>query len=334
MEYRKVILPFEKYHLPEKRLPFALPPIVKEFNYQVISGVYRPYWNKCLCGNKEFDLVASVDKSGFIAPLAMCRKCGMLMVNPRYSEVFYQDLRMHKHYFLTFYGYDQPKEYALAKFNPLEGSDIFNLVKHGINIDTQTTVVEISSGAGWNLIPFINKGAKVKGFEDDKTFVEIGQSLGMDIEHLPVNNLSEVDQAFDIVIMSGVLNRMFSPIDVLKKALTLVKDTGIIYIDVPRLNYKTLDFRLDWFYYFSVDAFRFFIAEAGLKPLEVRLLDDRIAGVFRKEDFQNSKYLLTRSRIQTYKSLKRLRRREVWRFSKKIKDLNDVPIFKILDKID
>ena len=331
MEYHDIILPFEKFHLPERRVTGGMPQIVREFNSQVEDGVYRLYWNKCLCGSTEFDLIASVDKKGFLAPLAVCRHCGTMIMTPRYTDVFYTDLRNHRDYFPTFFGYEHPRDYVLAKYNHLEGADIFKLVKHVVNITSETTVLELGAGAGWNLLPFVNAGAQVVGYEQEKDFVELAQSLGMNIQLLALNNLPE-QGGFDVLILSGVINRITTPLDFLQKAITLVKEGGVIYIDVPLLNMRALDYRVDWFYYFSEDSFRYFIAESGLKPLEVRIVSGRVSGVFRREEFPNSKYLLTRNKAHTYKDLRRLRRRENWHFSKKLKTLTHAPIFRVLEK--
>ncbi len=333
MEYHDIILPFEKFHLPERRVTGVLPQIVREFNNQVEAGVYRLYWNKCLCGSTDFDLIASVDKKGFLAPLAVCRHCGTMIMTPRYTDVFYTDLRSHRDYFLTFYGYGHIRDYVLAKYNPLEGADIFKLVKHVVNITSGTTVLEIGAGAGWNLLPFVNAGAQVLGYEPEKDFVELAQSLGMNIKQIAFNKLPEKGE-FDVLVLSGVINRIGSPLEFLQKAITLVREGGIIYIDVPLLNVRTLDYRVDWFYYFSEDSFRYFIADTGLKPLEIRVISGRVAGVFRREEFPNSKYLLTRNKAYTYKMLRRLRRCERWHFSKKLKTLTHVPIFRVLEKDD
>ncbi len=333
MKRENLLLPFEKYFFPEKRVSPQLAQIVKEFNHQVISGVYRPSWNKCLCSNKDFDIIAGVDKYGFIAPLSICKSCGMISLNPRFSDTYYTDLRKHKSYFETFFGYADPREYAFSKINLFQGTSIFSLLKHVMNIDKETKVLEIGAGAGWNFLPFIQAGIHIKGYEEDKTFVDIGISLGMDIEQKGIEKLPE-QADYDVIILSGVLNRVYLPLATLSRVKNLVKPSGIIYIDVPVLNFKTLNYRVDWLYYFTPDTFRYFVADIGLKPLEIRMIDGHIAGVFRKEDFPNSRYLLTRNKQQSYKYLKRLRYREAWTFSKKLKNKEDVPFSRIFEKND
>jgi len=333
MNFSKILLPYEKYHIPQKRVLVELHSLVREFNYHILSGLYPLYPYKCLCGEKQdFDLLATVDKKGFIVPLSVCRKCGMVAVNPHYSDVFYLDLKKHKYFFQVFYGVDNHKDYVFSKLNTLEGYDIYNLVRQVLKIGKDTKILEIGSGAGWNFLPFIRVGAKVKGYEEDKQFVDLAKTLGLDVDLVNLDKLPK-EGKFDVIILSNVLNKMFSPLEFLLEVKSLLNESGILYVDMPKLNIKKMDYIIDSFYYFTTDTLRYFMNEYGFKPLEVIKTNEKIAGVFRFEQFLNSKYLLIRNKKIIYKEIRKLRRIESFKFTKKIKNKTDVQTIKLLQRI-
>jgi SAM-dependent methyltransferase len=79
---------------------------------------------------------------------------------------------------------------------------------------------------------------------------------------------------FDVIIMNHVLEHVFSPMDFLMRANSLLTDNGVIIIEVPFELYTPLFGRIgDWKHvaYFSTSVLRNFLLKAQFNPFHVTL---------------------------------------------------------------
>ncbi len=332
MAIHEILLPFRKYHIPEtEKIKEDIRDFVLKINEQILQGKYRLEEHKCLCGSEDFDLVASIDRYGFIDPISVCRNCGLVSINPGYSEIFYKDLHSAEEYYKVFHNSQNAREYALANFTPIAGQNIFNAVKPYIELNENTQILEIQSGAGWHLLPFKQAGAQVSGIETDEELAQWGNKTGINIINSDIEKFDPKNK-YNLLILANVLNKVNHPVNYILKAIKLLSDNGLTYIEVPLFHPDKPRFCLNSQYYFTPDSFKYFFAEANLIPLEVKVRHDKIIGIFKKGIYQNSPFLMQRNKKNTYKAITKLKRKNYLLFSKKIKSRDDVLVFRIFEQ--
>ncbi len=324
IKFHKLLLPLEKFHIPDfTRIPSNKADLVQKLNNEILSNKYRLLPTKCLCGGQDFDIIATVDKYSVLLPTVMCRTCGTIQTNPRFSELFYKELfqsdTLNKIYYLD----EDLEHFVLQQFTINSGQHILKAVEKYKIINDSTKVAEIGSGAGWNLIPFINKGAQVLGFEHNKDMVQLAKKYNVPVVAGDENNLVG---EYDVIILNYALERMYKPILSLLKIADHLKSNGIIYISASfNLYFNQNLFSLPQIFYFTPYSLKYFGSEANLIPVKIEFLNNyTFYGIFKKGFYHNQE-LLNQNLAFTKKRLKKYNLLETLRLSKKIKSLNNVP---------
>ena len=324
VKFYKLLLPFEKFHIPDyTRIPHHKANLVQKLNNEILSNKYRLLPTKCLCGGKDFDIIATVDKYSVLLPTVMCRTCGTIQTNPRFSEIFYKELfqsdTLNKIYYLD----EDLEHYVLQRFTINSGQHIIKAIEKYKIVNSSTKVAEIGSGAGWNLIPFINKGAQVLGLEYNKDMVQLAKKYNVPIVLGDENNLVG---EYDIIILNHSLEHMYRPILSLLKITEHLKPNGIIYISAQfNLFFNQNSFSLPQIFYFTPYNLKYFVSEANLMPIKIEFLDNQsFYGLFKK-GFYHNQDLLSQNLSFTKKRIKKYHLHETLKLSKKIKSINDVP---------
>jgi SAM-dependent methyltransferase len=243
--------------------------LVRQFNEKSRSGEVEFEEVRCLCGSEDFERVASVDRYGFEQPTVICRDCGLIQSNPRmtppeyaafYSSDFYRDVYLEE-------GSDRFSE---KEFEPraLIGSQRFEFITSHVDLNSIQNVLEVGCAAGWNLYPFHQHGLQVVGYDYGPKLVGWGRQKGMDLR-VGTPDPDTLDDRFDLIILSHVLEHFTDPVTELRKVSALLKETGILYIEVPDIKYalSLRQFQNAHCYYFTDKTLRFYSGSAGLSPI-------------------------------------------------------------------
>jgi len=324
MRFHKLLLPFERYHIPH---PQKLDPerraLVEKLNNEILAGKYRFVKSKCLCGSEDFDIIATVDKCSVLLPTAMCRSCGLILTNPRFSDTFYRELYLSETFNRIYYASADLEHFVMEKFSPSTGLHILRAIEKERIVDENTSVLEIGAGAGWNLLPFMQKKAKVLGLDYNPQLVEMGKKFNVPVEQGDENS---IQGEFDIIILNHVLEHMPQPVLSLLKITEHLKANGLVYIGVPYvLNFDLTTLSLPHIYYFTPLSLKYFASQANLIPVKIEFLGKRsFYGLFKKGFYHNQ--LLLKQNVQQTRKV--IRRRYTWEtllLHKKIKSIDDVP---------
>ena len=324
MNYQKILLPFEKYHKPKlSKLPEKDRLLVEELNNEILQEKYRFIPSQCLCGSHDFDIIATVDKYSVLVPTVMCKNCGLIQTNPKFSDIFYNELYDKAIFKKLYYTGPDIEHFVLERMSISSGWQIFKAIEKVKNITKDTKVAEIGCGAGWNLIPFIEKGAQTFGVEQDADMVQLAKKYNMPVIQGDENNL--VGQ-YDIIILDHDLEHMTEPIIKLLKITEHLKPNGIIYIGVPYLiKFDLTTLALPNIYYFTPYSLKYYVSEANLVPLTIEITSENsFYGIFKKGFYHNQDLL----KINIKKTKQILSKRywhETLSLSKRIKNINDVP---------
>jgi len=203
---------------------------------KVEQGIYIYKDASCpVCGEAhEFDCISEKDRYGFYYPLKICKTCGLVFANPRIREVDYDDFYAGGHQKRIYAGESQPSEqYFRKQYN--KGLRIYNFLKKYIDDFSGMNILEVGCGAGGILKVFKQKGADVTGIDLTPGYIEYGKNI--EELDLHVQNLFTIkDEKYDLIIYSHVLEHLDNPNTHLEYIRTLLKDDGMVYIEVPGIK--------------------------------------------------------------------------------------------------
>lgn len=276
------------------------------FNSRLKSKEYTLIDNPCICGNKNDVLIAKKDRYGIDLTTKLCLNCGLVRSDPYYDT---DTLNL-------FYANDYR---ALYTNNSKPSNDFFDdEVKMGEYIIKtlkgkfehlkfeELNVFEVGCGGGGILYPFYNKGSNVYGCDLGDDYLEIGRNKGMTLVNGDIESLEQFGQA-DIIILHHVLEHFVDPIERLQKAISLLKQDGILYVAVPGLwphprTYGTIKEYLQnaHVYSFTLSTLSNLLARLGMKELYG---SERVVGIYmhgatnsiKKENISKLKNLLMMS---------------------------------------
>ncbi len=227
---------------------------------------YSAYSASCICGAFDPLTFKKKDRYGIAIHVSICKACGHVYAVRQLpeSEVisFYRDS------YRSIYsdGSQQSKTYAFeARLKSANGgSNIFNtfINRCGLNADKKT-IVEWGCGGGWNLVPFINTGATIYGFDYDHEAVALGKErFGLDLRLIEEGvGIRNVPIAADFLILNHVIEHVINPVKLLAELKEMIKKDGFLYVGLPlieELGCYGWDrfFHVAHLHYFSIPKFR------------------------------------------------------------------------------
>lgn len=103
-------------------------------------------------------------------------------------------------------------------------------------------LLDIGCGRGEALVAAAQAGWEAIGVEPSAEFAAAGRALGVEIVNGTVADLTEPEHSFDLVMLSGVLEHVYDPLEMLRAARSYLQAGGLTFIDVP--NERSLVQRL------------------------------------------------------------------------------------------
>ncbi|MCK9368652.1 class I SAM-dependent methyltransferase [Candidatus Dojkabacteria bacterium] len=230
-----------KRYLPDGKPSFKLSTnqlsSINEVKEKLKLNIYKLTEVGCpICMGNEFSVIAKKDRFGFDANFCVCKKCGLVMTNPRLAKESLSDFYVK--YYRDIYN-KNPKDiesYFLKEEK--RGRRIFSFVNNFLKgVIKNANVLEVGSGAGGILTEFKKAGANVVGVDfGNDIFINYGRKKGIDLLKGDLS-LPELNKKnYDLIIFSHVLEHLENPMDDLNLASQLLKENGIIYIEVPGIK--------------------------------------------------------------------------------------------------
>ena len=100
-------------------------------------------------------------------------------------------------------------------------------------------VLEVGTADGANLLPWFLHGSEVEGYDFEDKYLEEGRKIGMNLH----NSMKPLSSAYDLIIISHVLEHLDDPLKTITYLSSLLSNEGFIYIEVPGIY--------NWFRKFS-----------------------------------------------------------------------------------
>jgi len=210
----------------------------------------------CPCGGTDLVQLANKDRFGLDFGAFLCRKCGLVLTSPMISEdslaTYYADYYHDLHF---------PAAYSEQEclFQKGQGNKIFELLKQFIGGGKPLRLLDVGAGTGSTALEF-RECASQAGLEISLVLLEYnakirerlqeGEDLEVIVGGLP--DLKGCGPAYDIVIMSHVLEHFRNIGAQLRYLKPHVDDKSLIYVEIPGL------FRLKHSCEYNCDFLRYF----------------------------------------------------------------------------
>ncbi|PTY40509.1 class I SAM-dependent methyltransferase [Brachyspira hampsonii] len=256
------------------------------------KSIFNNY--SCLCGANDDIIIASEDRYGIDCNFVICKNCGLVRINPYYKPEFIQTF--YSQFYSTIYrGTNQCiKDVFNSKID--SGNVIIEHLKNYTDFNSKK-VFEIGCGSGGILKAFKNIGCDVYGVDYGKDYLEFAKNNGIKVVEGDFNMLKEFGKC-DILIMNHVLEHLLNPIDLLNKIKILLKDSSLVYIEVPTLETLEYFYEYDIFkylqnahiYYFSNSLLEKYVKSAGF---DILTSQGNLVLIIRKNNNINNNFFIS-----------------------------------------
>jgi 2-polyprenyl-3-methyl-5-hydroxy-6-metoxy-1,4-benzoquinol methylase len=156
------------------------------------------------------------------------------------------------------------------------------------HLSKESKVLEIGASSGQFLANIQEQVAVVNAIELDKSCCDFMQTeLGIDSDSEFMNDSKFADQKYDIVCSFQVLEHVESPVSFLHDLMTLLKEDGVAFIEVPNLrdpllsvwdvkSYKAFYYRSVHLHYFTENSLKKVAMDAGFlsEQIEINFTQD------------------------------------------------------------
>ena len=244
----------------------------KQIEKKIEEGVYSSEEVPCcVCGGKNFENLSKKDRYGLYVPVAICRDCGLIQMNPRMMQESYN--QFYKLEYWKFYTGDKTPPDDFFKSEYKRGGGIYQYIsenmKRGI---VNALIVEIGCSAGGILQYFKDKGNDVYGVDLGSESIEFGRdNYNLNIETGTLDNVIKQGLSPDIIIYSHVLEHILDPVEEITKLKSIVAPNTYLYIEVPGIKYLTHSYHMDFLkqlqnahlYYFTLKTLKNVLRKAG-----------------------------------------------------------------------
>ena len=302
------VFSFRQFHSPAKpyrSLTDAQRKLVKEFNRKVENGEIEFESVSCLCGSTTFDLIASADKFSMLQQTVLCTKCGLIQSNPRMTQKEYANFYSSDLYRKCYESEDYIETYK-NKYTEETGQHIYDEISKIKTIDSDCSVLEVGAGGGWNLLPFIKRGANVLGIDYSPSLVSLGREHGINMVE---GDIDVIEGTYDVIIINHVFEHLMNPVNSLKIISKNLKQDGLMYVAVPNvLNFDMDQLQNAHTYYFIPGSFLHYCSLSGLRsiihgPAEII----HMFGIFKYNDSDIIDVDLENNYRETYSHLRKMR---------------------------
>lgn len=224
-----------------------------------------------LCGNNEYEVLERKGRYNLPVTNVVCRKCGLIFINPRMEQEEY------RHFNLEDYRrvYKKPEEATeeFVSYQLYRGKVIFNFLSEHIRPNSR--ILDVSCTVGGVLGIFKQRlscetygtetAEKLAQYATDKFSVKVFNGF--------FENSTFPDNFFDLIIMSHVLEHLYSPVEALRLARRILKNDGKLYIEVPNIfkphGRITSFFQIPHPYTFSPETATLLCEKAGLEIVKL-----------------------------------------------------------------
>jgi 2-polyprenyl-3-methyl-5-hydroxy-6-metoxy-1,4-benzoquinol methylase len=193
-------------------------------------------WPCPLCDGTKRSLVgrrggaAHREGHGVVTTVVRCRECGCYYTSPTLVPE------------RNPYADETPAEYFWFHDPKKKRDTGRRLAGHAESLlGRKGSMLEVGCGRGELLEGARDEGWAVFGIEMTPAFAALAEAQGVVVELSPAETARLlVQRKFDVILFSAILEHLYHPVDVLRRARSALPQGGIIFIDVPNETSLTM----------------------------------------------------------------------------------------------
>jgi 2-polyprenyl-3-methyl-5-hydroxy-6-metoxy-1,4-benzoquinol methylase len=226
-----------------------------------------------LCGSDDSVLIDARRRDSYRHPEAevravICKTCGLVYLNPRLDDIERHDL-----YSTGTSNVPHAPDEKYAQMKEAGAELILRRLNERVPLhDKAGKVLDIGCGTGSLLGGFQKRGWETYGIEPATNYAEFArEKYGVKVITDFLENASLPSYYFDIITLSHALEHLPDPAQTLASARSLLKDEGLIFIEVPNIL-KPISFRCFHslhLYYYSPNTLSLLLRKTGFEPIEL-----------------------------------------------------------------
>jgi SAM-dependent methyltransferase len=247
---------------------------------QLNAGSFFEFASKdaCFCcGSVDFKRLLDHDRYGFELHYVRCMGCGFIFANPYYTQdclnIFY----------LEYYAGVYARQGSTESFFNGEYINAYESIWPLLRpyVRSIGTVLDYGCAHGGSLMAFPQTWKRI-GYDYDIQSMAWGKQFGLDLRD--IRQISACTDTCDVIMINQVLEHIINPIKLLKSLHYLLKDDGILYVEVPSLDAiakssaPLLAFKNAHRHFFCVESLRKIAEHAGFAILYAQEKVSRIDG--------------------------------------------------------
>lgn len=239
-----------------------------------------------LCSELQSTKLLSMGHKLFPVLVSICNHCGFVFQNPRFTKE-----RWVEYYTSGDYDkYERPLP-SLVENNNDPHKNAKEIFKRIENLPRAKNILEIGAGNG-DIISYLKKmdmhAANYLAIEPSKSCQLNLKKQGIQVIGKSFDNFDEsYIGSMDIIIMRGVLEHFYNPVESLLLIKRLLSADGVIYFDVPNpfcdlFSNGRLPIYFPHISYFSQITLDYLLEKTGLIAVSSEIYEDYIYGVYKK----------------------------------------------------
>lgn len=219
-----------------------------------------------MCGSINFKNIAKKDRYNLWNPVAICKKCGLILANPRLTSASYEKFYRSDEYRLIYDEEAWHSDVLEQRYNVEYSQHIFKAILPFSRKRKLNKVLEFGCGGGWNLVPFFKNDFQIFGLDLSGYLVEVGRSKGL---NLKVGSFDQIQGKYDIIILNHVIEHFTDLEANLLELKEYLSSAGLFYIAVPNMdNFGLGQLQNAHAYYFSPRTFIHYLSNIGFQCIE------------------------------------------------------------------
>lgn len=185
-----------------------------------------------LCGQNDFELLATRDRQGSPLATTVCRVCGLVAhaTIPSCEELqrYYAEI-----YRREYHGEYQPSAYRVVR-EWHRGARLLQRLRP--SLAPRSRVLEIGSGIGCNVMNFALAGFEASGVEPGAGFSAFSrEKMHAHVQSCTLEDLPASGD-YDVVLLVHVLEHLPHPTRALRQIAGLLRPQGKLYVEVPNFG--------------------------------------------------------------------------------------------------
>lgn len=241
-----------------------------------------------ICGTHNTRLLATKGEFGWDTYVSICRDCGLVFLNPRWTKEDYQNFYVAE--------YDKVLRSDPAKVEEKEkrkGNIVWQRVKPFFP-DGAKNVLDIGCAMGWTLAMIKQDYPEVNifGIEPSERYRKHAHEVvGVDVIATDVDSdwYKEYQNKFDVIIMRHVAEHLLDPLGAFRKIAHVLSPKGVFYLATPDMMHPDGSLTSFWYrsvhtYYFAAETLQRLMAKAGMEALTLKSENAELWGIFHQND--------------------------------------------------